>query len=1209
MLYLALPPAPPAIVATVIPKQATDNSPTENAAASGKPKNASVLDNGKNSASTAQKLNCTPLFKSNKSDLVNTLLTRMLATSAQGKGQSGICVQNKNKSVVVNFQTTFQTEAQKSKSAKGFSRKVSDKVKKPSIEAATKPSKILESEQVQVSANGNSANTTTPKPNSGNLNSSPQQSQKLASSTPEKNIEKNPISKILAAVQEIISVSLYASINNAINETVEAETEVSKSEENTSNNTNQNNQINPETSNQEQNNQEQNNQEQEVASIDVRLSAAKILAVVQELISASLYASINNTIDETVKTETEKPGEISGLTPPPKPLETPISNSTVTSDNTSNNKKPEENQLANQAAVPANSNPNPNLNNSTSEQVAVKPPIELARNPGESFLVGVLINGREVGTLDIIQEGNTLLIPLENLGDIAGFSVTRTGIGTEVRTPLGTVTLQPNSLRQINGVVYISQVALQKELSINIELNTADLTLLTDLPWRGSRADRAENLKLKPEIFAPGSGISTFRQELNLSTSRGDTNFRTSSILGGRLGGGIWRLRLDNNFENQPDISEYFYYKRNGNFRYQIGRQQLGLHPLLTGIDLTGLQFGFSNLPAENFTPGYGANELLPRRSRPVQSFRGQVPPASFVQLRVGGVVAAQQQVGFNGQYEFIDVNLPVGQSNEIDVLVFDRNNLRVPIEIRSVRMNASDLLLPAGGNVQLAGLGFSGNLAQNTFFDNYTNSLDGKPVGFYQMRQGLSSNLTLEGGIQAIPDFFQAQAGLVWRLANPMIVSASVGTSNEKLGYSADVDIQLDKLEIFGNSQTLPQGYRPGRNVRDLFNHSLELRYRFGNQFNLGFIARSRQDDGSSANYILPTFTARPFSNLSMSGRPDIDGRYLFNAFFQPNLKTRLSFNSYGDSYLTDLSYNLGGNYQLLLGNEFGGNLAPRYSVGIGRSSSDLRQLSWNLGIALRDGDVAPVAGASMQVLPGLLARIDYQGIPTRARGALGGFGDERLTLSLVSDLSFGGGRVTPTNYSGLGKERGAIAGRLVVSGDDKGKGFDLSNSVIRVYDTRNRNVGSGRTDSSGNFFVGNLPEGVYVVELQPDELPIELSTGKTSMVAEVAAAGVTKLDFPLRAEFGLAGRITDVANQPISQVRVELVNAKGARIMSSSTDQFGLYRMDGVPVGSYILRVSPQDELNPNDSLPKRPVEIRNEFVFNQNLQLPVSAASKKK
>ena len=143
MLYLALPPAPPAIVATVIPQQATDNSPTENATASGKPKNATVLNNGKNSASTAQKLNCTPQVKSlvksqaksQQPDLVNTFLTRMLAVSTQGKGQSGICVPYKKQSVIV----SFQTEIQKSKSTKGFSANVSEKVKKPSINAATKP--------------------------------------------------------------------------------------------------------------------------------------------------------------------------------------------------------------------------------------------------------------------------------------------------------------------------------------------------------------------------------------------------------------------------------------------------------------------------------------------------------------------------------------------------------------------------------------------------------------------------------------------------------------------------------------------------------------------------------------------------------------------------------------------------------------------------------------------------------------------------------------------------------------------------------------------------------------------------------------------------------------------------------------------------------------------------------------------------------------
>ncbi|MEM1394108.1 MAG: carboxypeptidase-like regulatory domain-containing protein, partial [Cyanobacteria bacterium P01_H01_bin.150] len=109
--------------------------------------------------------------------------------------------------------------------------------------------------------------------------------------------------------------------------------------------------------------------------------------------------------------------------------------------------------------------------------------------------------------------------------------------------------------------------------------------------------------------------------------------------------------------------------------------------------------------------------------------------------------------------------------------------------------------------------------------------------------------------------------------------------------------------------------------------------------------------------------------------------------------------------------------------------------------------------------------------------------------------------------------------------------------------------------------------------------------------------------------ASGVTRADFPVRTEYGVAGKVTDASGQPLTKVRVELVTSKGARVLSGTTDQFGLYRLDGVPVGSYTLRVPEQDTLNSNDALPKRQVVINNKFVYNQNLQLPVSAAAKKK
>ncbi|MFB2773354.1 carboxypeptidase regulatory-like domain-containing protein [Pelatocladus sp. BLCC-F211] len=824
-----------------------------------------------------------------------------------------------------------------------------------------------------------------------------------------------------------------------------------------------------------------------------------------------------------------------------------------------------------------------------------------------SFLVGVIINQREVGNLEIRLDGDAILIPLEEFAEIADFQIVKLNGILQLKTPLGSVDIAETNLKKINNVTYINDTFLKDKLLTQVEFKASDLALIVDLPWRRSSSESGQATpELKPEVRPPSSALSNLRQELYLYRNSGDTNLRSSTLLGGRLAGGTWRVRLNNTFENQPDVAEYFFYKRNGQFRYQVGRQQIGLHPLLNGMNLTGAQIGFSNLPSESFYQSNSAAELLPRRSRPRQTFEGEVSPASFVQLRIAGVIVAQQQVGLNGIYEFVDVNIPVGNTNEIELLVYDRNNLSVPIEIRSLRLNSSDLLLPAGGNVQLAGLGLTGNVIQDSIFNGF-NGDAGKPVGFYQFRQGFSENFTFEGAVQAIPDTLQAQAGFVWRLANPAILATSIGTSGGELGYTADLDVDFGQLEILGNSQLFPNGYNSTNQSRDRYNHSLDINYRFSNTFNLGILARSRQNENDSATYILPTFSIIPFSGLSLRGRPDFAGRYLFSAFYQPTSASRLSFNTYGDIYTSDFTYKLNREYQLSLGGEFGGDLASRYTAAVGYSSSRLGGLSWRLGLAYSEGEVGPIAGASMQVLPGLLARVDYQAIPSRTTNQIGGIGDERLTVSLVSDLSFAEGKITPAKYSGLGRERGAIAGRIVVEG--KNKHFDLDGAVIQVVNSRNQRIGAVKTDSYGNFFVGNLPEGMYVVEIDPDKLPVELSTIKTSIVAEVGASAVTRLDFPVREEYGVAGKITDAADQPISEVQVELINADGKRVASGVTDEFGLYRFDNVPVGKYTIQVLSQDATAASDNLPKRVVQIKDDFAYDQNLQLPISAAINKK
>lgn len=727
MLYLALPHTPPPILSTLTPQEVAGK------ASASVPKKA-LTQNNDTAIATAQSKVCPAANTSQQSDLVGNILAKVLKNSNPAKTASTTSVAEINCSSSV---SEYKTAPDKQKPAKGFSQASSAKT-------------VISQAATVENTKGNSALIAKGAKNDTNLNntaaiSEPQQSNlanlsanATGDNNQEKALEKNPIGKILATVQELINVSLYASINNTFGNVAtdsQNNQQIAAAASDTPNSQEADSNKAPE--------QKTNSNSEEIASnSNVNTSTQKILAIVQEVIAASLYASLNNNLSNAVQSEIPKSGEIA-LTPPEKLVSS--NNSTVNNQpNPDNNKNTVTSQPANSSQSLVTALKNAATSNNNTNNVAnpeKKSSLELAQIPDTPFLVGVLVNGREVGTLDVIIRDNTLLIPLESFAEISRFTIEPNGKVLQAKTPLGVVNLQPNDLRQIDGVVYISKQTLQDKLKINVDLNTADINLLVDLPWRGGSGTRLST-RLKPDVLPPSSAFSNLQQELNITTYSGNTDIRSSSLLGGRLGGGSWRVRLENDFENSPNLSEYFFFKRNGQFSYQVGRQQLGLHPLLNGISLTGLQFGYTNLPADTFNTTYSANELLPRRSRPVQSFRGSAPPASLVQLRVGNSIVAQQQVGFGGQYEFTDINLPLGQNNEIELLIFDRNNLRVPKEIRTVKINASDLLLPAGGNIQLAGLGLTGNFVQTSLIGDsrFQTTDEGKLAGFYQIRQGLST-------------------------------------------------------------------------------------------------------------------------------------------------------------------------------------------------------------------------------------------------------------------------------------------------------------------------------------------------------------------------------------------------------------------------------------------------------------------------------------
>jgi hypothetical protein len=207
------------------------------------------------------------------------------------------------------------------------------------------------------------------------------------------------------------------------------------------------------------------------------------------------------------------------------------------------------------------------------------------------------------------------------------------------------------------------------------------------------------------------------------------------------------------------------------------------------------------------------------------------------------------------------------------------------------------------------------------------------------------------------------------------------------------------------------------------------------------------------------------------------------------------------------------------------------------------------------------------------------------------------RFVLNLVSDFSQSGGRFVPARSEGFRREMGGVVGRILLDSETRrlsglqASDFDLAG--IKVYVA---GQGSGTTDAGGRFFIGGMKPGLHEVELDPTGLPIELSPERTRLVAEVAPAAATRVDFPVRLELGIAGRVVDEQGRPVIAAPIVVVTEGGKVIAHGTTDMFGLYRLDSVVPGLYTVQV-----LRGEQVIGSREVRVTGDYLFNQDLAVP--------
>ena len=168
------------------------------------------------------------------------------------------------------------------------------------------------------------------------------------------------------------------------------------------------------------------------------------------------------------------------------------------------------------------------------------------------------------------------------------------------------------------------------------------------------------------------------------------------------------------------------------------------------------------------------------------------------------------------------------------------------------------------------------------------------------------------------------------------------------------------------------------------------------------------------------------------------------------------------------------------------------------------------------------------------------------------------------------------------------AVLGGTIVT--DGATPRPVARVMVTITNTDRRSTWYAITDAQGHFQVSDLPGGRYsLVANRPGYLSTYYGASKPWRGPSVpisVADGERITDLSLTMSWGavITGTIRDVLGQPMSGIRVQIMEPRtlnGERVLTpvfnvsnglatNATDDRGIYRLYGVPPGSYVVGAS---------------------------------------
>ena len=806
------------------------------------------------------------------------------------------------------------------------------------------------------------------------------------------------------------------------------------------------------------------------------------------------------------------------------------------------------------------------------------PPSYIASASHQTQVAGFFLDGKDSGQ-------SISLLPLPQGGYAVDLDQFARRIGTLVQaqgpllilpTPLGNAQLQTAQAIQHDQHRYFPIAPLAKALGAKIAFDEQEFALKTELPWNpGSAAPGAalSARQVKPDIYAPSLSLSSWHSEAYFTRLGGSDTLSTYTDLGGALGPGFWRMSYYTNPGGQNRLSNYGWILDQGNGRWMLGEDQLALDPLLPYAQLTGAQYAWTNQPGLVYGAAVGADQLVASQLQGGRTVSGgDGPPGGIAELRINGKAIARTAIRLDGTWQFRDVLLRGDE--RVEVALYQRFGDGTPVRIQQVNVASSAQALPAGTVISYGGVGADGNPLDPAVG---THGLG----GFYQLRYGLNQQWTLGSTVQRA-------GGQDYGIVNAVGGFGSLGTWGMTLGrngsasaWSVSGNGQSKSVSWSGYAIQRGANYFPGYTAES-YDRYATLNWNAQADLGLSLSGRDAYDPTLDQNvrFLKPGFSWRPYASLGLSAMPDYFGNYAWNASWLPDARDQVSLSRYSGVNQAQWQHSFRDGYSTTLAATHDGYLGTRYSALLSGLWRGPRPILWTAGLLQGRGRFGYLLDAAVEAIPGLSAHLQVQNDPLNA--AIPGVGGLLVQFVLVADFAVTPSGLTRGSMGSYAARVGVIAGRVSGELPANVHWSDLA-GVPLLVDGRPR----GKLDRDGHYLIPNLAPGVYRVQLDAEHMPIDLVPDTAAPWVQVRAGVTTTADFHVSLRLGFAGRVTR-DDQPLANVAIEILDAQGKAVKTLSSDQWGYYRVDDLPPGTYTVRADGTS----------RSVTLQRAFLYQQDL-----------